>query len=113
MKLDDFVHESLKNIMLGVQKATKFGIENKTGIVNPGDVGIGQGANGIIFDPRSRRLIQNVEFDIAVTVTESASSTSEGAQSMGEITVSGHNTDSTKSNASISRIRFSIPIHLS
>lgn len=113
MKLDDFVHETLKSIMLGVQKATKFGAENSTGIVNPRDVGRGQGTNGIIFDPRTGRLIQNVEFDIAVSVTESASSTSGGAQSIGEITVSGNNTDNTKSNSSISRIKFSIPIQLS
>ncbi|WP_455871659.1 hypothetical protein [Serratia proteamaculans] len=114
MKLDDFVHESLKNIMLGVQRATKYGEESSTGTVNPSDVAFGSaGENGIIFNPRTRKIIQTVEFDIAVSVNDSTSTSSGGTQSIGEITVSGSNTDSTKSNGSISRIKFSIPIELS
>ncbi|MER2926820.1 hypothetical protein [Serratia nevei] len=114
MKLDDFVHESLKNIMLGVQRATQFGVDHSTGTVNPSEVAFGKaGENGILFNPRTRKIIQKVEFDIAVSVNESTSSSSGGTQSVGEITVSGSNTDSATSNGSISRIKFSIPLELS
>ena len=77
MKLDDFVHESLKNIMLGVQRATQFGVDHSTGTVNPSEVAFGNaGENGILFNPRTRKIIQKVEFDIAVSVNESTSTSS-------------------------------------
>ncbi|MDQ9474542.1 hypothetical protein RF074_02905, partial [Serratia marcescens] len=90
-----FVHESLKNIMLGVQRATQFGEESGTGTVNPAHISFGRaGENGVIFNSQTGKLLQTVEFDIAVSVSESASTSSGGTQSMGEVTVSGSNTDS-------------------
>jgi hypothetical protein len=112
MKLDDFIHESLKDIMLGVNRASGFGLDNKLGIVNPSQISFNQGQDSMIYHVDSGQLVQNVEFDIAVTVNEGETYTSGGPQSLGDITVSGHQTDNSKSNSSISRIKFSIPVLL-
>lgn len=97
MKLQDFVSETLKEIIDGVLAAQRYAA-SKNARINPGS-------------PVRRESQQHVEFDVAVTTTE-------GTETKGGIGVfvgpvglgSQGRTDNT--NSSVSRIKFSIKVEL-
>jgi hypothetical protein len=97
MKLQDFVAETLKELIDGVKTAQSHAISNGAR-VNP---------HGLHFKENQ----QHVEFDVAVTTTE-------GTQTKGGIGVFvgpvglGSQGQSDNTNSSVSRIRFSIKVVL-
>lgn len=102
MELDEFVHNSLVQIMKGIKSAqNEWGAETSgDGVINPAWDGPDD------FKNRT----QNVNFDVAVT----AASKTEGGGSGGIkvvalIDISGKASHSIESNT-VSRISFSIPI---
>lgn len=109
MKLDDFVAETLNQIIKGVIVAQNFGLRHDAN-VNPASARFHSATQGQTFCQNTGVPLQNVEFDVAVTVSEGQSK-SEGDTSVGSISVSAANVSNLQ-NSSISRIRFSVPVRL-
>lgn len=104
MDLKTFVAESLKQIAEGIKEAQ----EADTGAwicppVLKNDGVRAEAPNG------NYPFIQEVDFDIAVTVTED--SHAEGGAKVSVFAVSlGGKTETTSANSSVSRLRFSLPV---
>lgn len=100
MNLESFVEESISEICKGLQKAHEAALENGCEL-NPDLYG-----NTGTYD-KNGRAIQNIAFDVAVTVNESGD-VKGGIKVMG-IGISGH---STESSTTVSRIKFEVPMSL-
>ncbi|WP_226704559.1 hypothetical protein [Microbulbifer elongatus] len=109
MKLDDFVSETLKQIIKGVVAAQKYG-NTQDAKVNPITARFNSNTEGHAFCQETGVPLQKVEFNVAVTVTEEQSSMSDGG-SVGSISVSPANTNASQ-NSSVSRIQFEVPVLL-
>jgi len=108
MKLDDFVSETLKQIIKGVVAAQEFG-NSQNAKVNPISARF-HSSEGQSYCHDTSVPLQHVVFDVAVTISEEQSS-SEESTSIGSISVSPANSSSTQ-NSSISRIKFEVPVLL-
>ncbi len=95
MELQEFIATTLKNIADGVQQAAKnLGHENSEAAINPRTSDSKFGYNA-----------QTVDFDIAVTTTES-----KGGSAKAGIKVLGAEGQAKKEDSTVSRIRFSVPM---
>ena len=100
MKLQEFVKESLLQVINGVKEANES-LDDNRGSVNPAGRG----------PPNGRTVggvpLQDVEFDIAVLV-------SEGSDMGGGLTVMGIGGKGSisETNSSVSRIKFQVPVAL-
>ena len=110
MKLNEFVAETLKEIIDGIVEAQKY-YSAKGGTVNSANISYSTVEGTQIVDRHSGQLGQMIEFDVAVT-------TMEGTETKGGIGVFvgamglGSQGKSDASNTSVSRIKFSVPILL-
>ncbi len=110
MELKDFVAESIKQIIDGVNEAKRFASENGA-VINPRQW-IGNVANvDAKRDSVTYAAIETIGFDIAVTAVEGKSTKGgigvfAGAVGLGTQGLSENQT------SSMSRIRFSVPIVL-
>ena len=108
MKLNEFVAETLREIIDGIAEAQKY-YSAKGGSVNSGNMIYSTAEGSQIVDRHSGQLGQMIEFDVAVTTTE-------GTETKGGIGVFagavglGSQGKSDASNTSVSRIKFSVPI---
>jgi len=109
MKLDDFVEETLKQIIKGVVAAQEYGQTQSTNI-NPITAVFQNPAEGQTFCQETGVLLQKIGFDIAVTVNESQTLANDG-ESVGSISVSSTSLNSSQ-NSSVSRVQFEVPILL-
>jgi hypothetical protein len=106
--LADFVAETLSQIVAGVRKAQAVDhgeYVSPTGIMTSGD----HAPKGKYFITQARNIVQMVEFDVAVTVVESANVEAGGRISVLSIGIGGK-ADTGSENTSVSRIRFSVPV---
>jgi hypothetical protein len=105
MELKNFVSQTLQEIISGIKDAQNSGIE-EGGTINPPDQ---RGGNSTYAHGLNGNPIQNIDFDIAVTVIE-------GKETKGGIGVFtgsvglGTQGRSDTSNTSYSRIKFCIPV---
>ncbi|WP_253650916.1 hypothetical protein [Vibrio sp. Y29_XK_CS5] len=107
MKLDQYVEETIKQIIDGVNSASEYAKRNGA-LVNPRAVG---GARARLFVQGQDSVpVHEIDFDVAVSVSES------NINSVPEITVGSITQSSTgassDSQSSISRIKFTIPVAL-
>ncbi|MBY0500199.1 MAG: hypothetical protein K2P74_11425 [Nitrosomonas sp.] len=109
MNIDDFVSETLKQIIKGVAVAQEFG-NTCNAKVNPITARFHSSTEGHAYCTETGVPLQNVEFDVAVTVSEEKAASEEGAV-MGAISVSPANSSTTQ-NSSISRIKFQVLVLL-
>lgn len=93
MELQQFITESLKQIMTGISKAQED--DANTGTINAYNT--------------SMLPIKEIEFDVAVTVNEEQGTNGGIGIFAGAIGV-GAKGQSLSSNSSVSRIKFSIPV---
>lgn len=112
MKLEHFVAETLKQIINGVieaqEHATQLGAH-----VNPVNAAFSSSnSTNIIYCSETGIPLQQVEFDVAVTVSESSGDSSNNDLRVGNINVSGNASDKHSSNSTASRIKFSVPVRL-
>ena len=109
MQLRDFIAESLKQIIDGINEA-KIHAEANGARVNPVLQWPGRDS-GFRTEGNSGAPVEPIEFDVAVTVTE-------GTQTKGGIGVftgivgMGSQGQSDSMNSSISRIKFMVPVVL-
>src|SRR5690554_1502948 len=106
MELDEFVHTTLRQIMEGVQAAQRTAVDLGA-TVNPRH---GAGTFGT-FHAKSGTYVQNVEFDVALTVDEgreSGAALRVGVAWIGAGVESGSDRRSSTAN----RVRFTVPLLL-
>ena len=97
MELDTFVAETLRQIFKGVQTAQQ-NLDCKGAKINPG---------------RSLNTVQckQIEFDVAVTVTEGTEKQGKGNVGVALFGIGGQaQFPSTTANSSVSRIKFEVPV---
>ncbi|MGL5397577.1 hypothetical protein [Aeromonas veronii] len=99
--------ETLKQIIDGVTSAQEYG-RSKNANINPSSARMDTKVSGYSYCVETGIPLQDVEFDVAVTVSES-NFTSDGDKSVGAISVSAESS-STSQNSSVSRIKFKVPI---
>lgn len=109
MKLDDFVAETLMQIIKGVVAAQEYG-NTQNAKVNPITARFHSNTEGHAYCQETGVPLQKVKFDVAVTVTEEQASASDG-ESVGSISVSPVSSSSSQ-NSSMSRIQFEVPVLL-
>lgn len=108
MQLKDFVSQTLKEIVEGVIEA------QKTTSVNEGHINPEIDRSSV--DPTMRiaangRLIESVEFDVAVTVDEGTGTKGGIGIFIGALAL-GSQGESSNKNSSINRVKFTVPILL-
>lgn len=111
MKLDKYVEETLKQIITGISAAKKFGDQNGAK-VNPASATFNHKNSTNIFCLNTGVPIQQIDFDIVVSVSEGNSTTDSPEITVGSTTISGDAQTSETTNSSTNRIKFSIPILL-
>lgn len=110
MELHEFITQSITQIINGVKTAQE---QNTTDArVNPSDLRLGDGvAHKELYDFEHHMLLTKVEFDVAVT-TEDTKGTKGGIGVFVGTVGLGTQGQSEARNASISRMKFSVPIAL-
>ena len=109
MELDDFVAETLKQIIKGVVAAQEYG-HTQNAKINPSTAGVNHNNLEQVICHETGVPLQKVEFDIAVTVSEEQSKSDDG-HSVGSISVLSKSSDSVQSS-SLSRIQFDVNVLL-
>ncbi|MEZ9418552.1 hypothetical protein BCS96_11445 [Vibrio breoganii] len=101
MELDKFVAETLIAISRGVERAQQDATQNAD--INPSSHG--SAASKVMVVRESGKRIQSIEFDVALTVEDTA-------EGEGKITVFGSNIGGGKVNKETltSRVSFSVPM---
>jgi len=108
MKLEEFIAESINQIISGITKTHEHAKE-KGAAVNPRLERRTKKLSGGQTTVRAISPIHNVEFDVAVTTTEGKGTKGGFGVFVGPIGA-GSQGQSQSSNTSMSRIKFSIPI---
>lgn len=115
MDIATFLSESLQEIMTGVMAAQDFAKRDGRGAkVNPrGRTVLKQDQNGQKepHDLHSKLPLKNVEFDIAVTACDSHEKSGGAGIQVYALRLGGE-TGTSSENATVSRIKFSIPMIL-
>jgi len=109
MKLQEFVSETLKEIIAGVKEAQKYA-ELEGAWISPRMFSPAK-SEVRYFAEKDHATIEQIEFDVAVTSTE-GSATEAGAGIFVAAIGLGVKGKSDTSSSSISRIKFSIPLGL-
>lgn len=110
MKLEEFVQETLREIINGVVAAQAHAAEHKA-IVNAQAAVTDDNAKHILKDYGSGKAIQMVEFDVAVTARDGTSTQGGIGVFVGPVAL-GSKGKSDVANESASRVKFTIPIAL-
>jgi len=117
MDLRNFIKEALVQIALGIDDASEA-LGESNAIVNPRNVATGGGTKDskiygfMVADSNPmQQIVQSVDFDVAVSVAQ-GSQTKGGVGLMVGAIALGSQGKSDSSNASQSRIQFSVPMLL-
>lgn len=111
MKLDDYVAETIKQIIKGINTAKDFGDEHGAK-VNPESASFPSGSANLIFCVDSGVPLQEIMFDIAVSVSEGSGSSESPELTVGSNSITGTSQSSESIHSSLNRIKFSIPVRL-
>ena len=110
MELEQFLSETLKQILAGI-KSAQIAAKESGGYINPAILPIHPGPiDGFIRDG-SGNFAQIVSFDIALTASE-GSSTKGGVGVVAGVFNLGTSGSSQDTNTTVSRVKFSVPIIL-
>jgi hypothetical protein len=107
MELREFVAESLKQIIAGIQSAQDDAAQHGAKINPYVDFRRDQGL--VFIDDETGALVQQVQFDVAVTATEGKEKGGSVSVLAGVFGARGQGSSS-HATSSISRIKFSLPI---
>lgn len=115
MELQEFISSTLVQIARGIESAASQ-LKGSKAIVNPRNVATSNNKNEHIYgylntQNKYHKVVQRVDFDVAVTAEKGKETKSGIGISVGTIVV-GSQGKSDAANSTVSRIRFSIPIVL-
>lgn len=109
MELSTFISESLKSIITGVKEAKDFALKNGA-IINP-SVENPQSRGSIQFhyirDIEGAKYVNDIDFDIALTVSNQQNSDIGGKINVYALAI-GSTTNETEINKTVSRLKFSV-----
>ncbi len=108
MKLQDFISETLREILGGIREAQAFAAETG-GRVMPANATFRSDQGLLMWDKTDGTPIQMIEFDVAVTTIEGTATKGGIGVFVGAIGL-GSQGQSTATNQSVSRIKFSVPV---
>ncbi|HOD81286.1 MAG TPA: hypothetical protein PKG77_07665 [Phycisphaerae bacterium] len=106
MNLQDFVSESLKQIVAGIKDAQE---SLKDRAINPGVAPLWREGLSKHYAIVNERILEAVQFDVAVTVTDQESNKKGIAVFAGWFGAGGQK-EAGQANTSVSRIKFSVPV---
>ena len=109
MKLNEFVEETIREIILGVQGAQSFAREHNAK-VNPGPGITFSGKDYVIFD-KNGNPGQVIEFDITVTTNDSTEGNIGGGIFVAGFTF-GAKGKADSSSGGVNHLKFSLPVFL-
>jgi hypothetical protein len=110
MRLQDFITESVLQIINGIHDAQKK--NNTDARINPSSLRLGSNVEQReLYDFDTHMLLSNVEFDVAVTTEESKGIQGGIGIFVGAVGL-GSKGESGSKSTSLSRIRFNVPILL-
>jgi len=110
MKLEDFISESITQIISGVLKAQEFAANNNASI-NPMSLQKSKSSGDSYYDSSNLRPAQVIDFDISVTTQEDGQVSGKAGVFVSVIKFGVEAKEGT-SNQMSNRIKFSIPIML-
>jgi hypothetical protein len=110
MTLEDFISESIKQIIGGVKQAQIYAAKNGAHI-NPSGYIVINSSIGAIRDPYAKSYGQLIDFDIAVTTKDEKEVSGKAGLSI-TVFKTGIDGKHNNENVSTNRIKFSIPILL-
>ena len=118
MTLETFISESLTQIARGIEQAA-VNLKDSTAIPNPrnmrpmvnNEAYYGSLIEGDADKPRYARVVDTIEFDVAVTITDGTATKGGIGIFAGAIGV-GSQGASNNSNATVSRLKFRVPFVL-
>lgn len=111
MDIKDFIKESLLQIVDGISE-TNEALKEK-GAYIPTRMVVGEGVWGTIDkETNTTRHFMRVDFDLAVTVTQSDKIKAGGGLSIASVLNAGASSEDSSKNEEISRIKYTIPIAL-
>lgn len=113
MKLDEFIFESIKQVIDGIEKARDYAESKGSKITGQGlsFVGAKNGAGIVFYDSVSLEVVEKIEFDVAVTAKEGDIAKGGIGLFVGAIGI-GTQGQVESENSSMSRIKFSVPLYL-
>lgn len=110
MLLSEFVAESIKQIIDGVNEAKKYGNANGAKI-NPKGWGWNSTNVQAKYETETGAPIETIEFDVAVTTVEGTTTKGGIGVFVGAVGL-GSQGQSSAQNTSMSRLKFSVPLVL-
>lgn len=113
MKLDEFIFESIKQVIDGIEKAQDYAQSKGAKVTgeNLGFVGAKNGAGIVYYDNSSGEVVEKIDFDVAITTKEGDKTKAGAGLFVGPFSF-GASGESGNENGSISRLKFSVPLHL-
>lgn len=110
MTLEDFISETLKQIITGVKAAQEISKENGASI-NPPNIKFRTDQGMKYWDGHSGSPVENIEFDIALTTIEGSSAKGGLGIFVGAAGI-GAQGQSNSTNQTVNRLKFSVPLML-
>jgi len=110
MKLQEFISETLKEIITGVKEAQRYA-DSQDAMINPPSRKKGERKSIQMVDADTGQLLRDVLFDVAVTFTEETAKEGGAGIFVASIGVGVKGTSDT-SSSSVSRVKFSVPVAL-
>jgi hypothetical protein len=110
VKLEDFITETLTQIIKGVKNANLVAEENGA-VINPENAFRSNNGDILIDNSYSFKVVQEINFDIAITAAEK-SDTKGGVGVFVSIIGIGAQLKDSMENSTMSRIKFSVPVKL-
>ena len=110
MKLEDFISESISQIIGGVKKAQEYAEQNQA-MVNPVSLKKSNSSGDSYYDENTFRPAQIIEFDISVTTKEDDQVTGKAGVFISVFKLGIEGKEGSE-NLISNRIKFSVPIML-
>lgn len=110
MQLEEFIHQSLTQIVNGIAKAQEAVLQTGARI-NPSIRDAENPKTPILNDPINKGFsaLQNIEFDVAVTVTEGSEDKVGGGIKIAALGIGGE-TKAENKNSTVTRLKFTVPM---
>jgi len=108
MDVEQFIHQTLRKIVSGVEAAQESMKRQRATICPP----LRNYSKETSYSALNDQPVQVVEFDIAVTVTEGTNNKTGGALTVAAVVGVGHSRQKEQQNQTVSRVKFSVPVML-
>jgi hypothetical protein len=110
MKLEDFIYESITQIIGGVKKAQNFAAENGASI-NPVSLRQSKSSGDSYYDDNSLRPAQLIDFDVSVSTKEDDEISGKAGIFVSVLKLGIEGKEGSQ-NLTSNRLRFSVPLML-